>query len=256
MVEPAQSQRILAGLLHPGSPIAAGPVVALGRKEEVRGPARAEVRHRGANHVHGVREAVLCLRKMSLAPPQCLLVAEDAVEGRRGQIRHFPAGKAVPLHDPHFGAILLGDAGLAQLVERWALDRHVAHALGNQKIGNRLDPQYQPPRRLVVNDDLRKEAAGVFPDRQARAAFRAIEPRLLEQRGDCLLPRQAEVIGPVDQSRPRFVEQSLRKPPRVGTLFAELGEELLNDFGRLRLRLPREFFHGLGPLCCWRKSTA
>ena len=84
----------------------------------------------------------------------------------------------------------------------------------------------------------------MLPDR-ARSLFQTYEPRLLKRRARVLLPRQAEVIGPVDQSRPRFFEQSSCKPPSVGTLLAELGEESLNELGRLGLRLPREFFHGL-----------
>ena len=66
--------------------------------------------------------------------------------------------------DPHFGAALLRHPGLAHLAKRRAFDRRVAHALGDKKIGNRLDPQHQPPRRLVIDDDLRKQAAGVLPD--------------------------------------------------------------------------------------------
>ena len=140
VVLPAQSQRVLAGLLEPGRPIAAGPVVALGGKEQVRGPARAEVRHGGADNVHCVLETVLRPSKAPLAPPECLLVPQDAVDGRRGRLRHFPAGKAVAFHNPHFGADLLRDPGLAHLAKRRAFDGRVAHALGDKKIGNRLDP--------------------------------------------------------------------------------------------------------------------
>ena len=147
-------------------------------------------------------------------------------------------------HDPHFGADLLGDPGLAHLAKWRAFDGRLAHALGNKKIGNRLDPQRQSPRRLVVDDDPWKQAARVFPDRR-RSLFQTHEPRPFEQRARLLLPGQAEVVGPVDQSRARFVQQSSCKPPRVGTLPAKLGKKSLNELGRLGLRLPREFFHGL-----------
>ena len=66
VVLPAQSQGVLAGPLHPGGPVAAGPVFAFGGEEQVRGPARAEVRHRRENHVHRVLETVLCLRECRL----------------------------------------------------------------------------------------------------------------------------------------------------------------------------------------------
>ena len=53
------------------------------------------------------------------------------------------------------------------------------------------------------------------------------------------------MIGPIDQSRPRFVEQAGPQSAEHRDISRKHGEEPLYELGRPGLRLPREIVHDL-----------
>ena len=169
---------------------------------------------------------------------------QDAVDGRAGRLRHFPAGKAMAFHDPHLGAAGFRRRGPCESGPgeglRWAR-RSMPWAMRKSATDSTRSTNRHPPRR-------RRRSAGTGrqggPRSHASRFPRARIPPLRATR-QALRRRQAQVVGPIDQSRPRFFEQSACNPPSVGTLLAELGEEPLYQRGRPRLRFPREIVHDL-----------
>ena len=122
MVGPAQAEGVLAALLELRGTVAAGPIAAFGREEQIRGTAGPQIGDGGADQLASLCEALCDVLEASPPPRERLLVVENRPDLPRHEFRRLPTAVTMTLDHPEFEVAIRDDTGLAESCQRLAFD--------------------------------------------------------------------------------------------------------------------------------------